>query len=127
MAKLEAQDAGADEAIMLTFEGHVCECTGDNIFLIHDGVILTPPTCEGILKGITRDLAIELAGKRGITVIEKSLIRHDLYVADECFATGTAAELVPITEIDKRPVGDGKPGPITKQLTEDFVKYRTPK
>jgi branched-chain amino acid aminotransferase len=126
MAKLEAQDAGADEAIMLTFEGHVCECTGDNIFVIQNGVILTPPTCEGILKGITRDVAIELARKRGITVIEKSLIRHDLYIADECFGTGTAAEIVPITEVDKRPVGNGKPGPITKQLTQDFVKYRTP-
>ncbi len=126
MAKLEARDAGVDEAIMLTFEGHVCECTGDNIFLVHGGVILTPPTHEGILKGITRDLVIELARKRGIIVEEKSLIRHDLYIADECFGTGTAAEIVPITEIDRRPVGDGKPGPITKQLTQDFIKYRTP-
>ncbi len=126
MAKLEARDAGADEAIMLTFEGRVAECTGDNIFLIHDGVISTPPTHEGILQGITRDLVIELARKRGITVEEKSLIRHDLYIAEECFGTGTAAEIVPITEIDKRPVGNGKPGPITKQLTQDFIKYRTP-
>jgi len=127
MAKLEARDAGADESIMLTFEGHVCECTGDNIFLVRNGEILTPPTCEGILMGITRDVAIELARSRGITVLEKSLIRHDLYVAEECFATGTAAEIVPITEVDKRPVGDGKPGPITRQLIEDFVEYRTPK
>ena len=127
MAKLEARDTGADESIMLTFEGHVCECTGDNIFLVRNGEILTPPTCEGILMGITRDVAIELARKRGITVLEKSLIRHDLYVAEECFATGTAAEIVPITEIDKRPVGDGKPGPITQQLIEDFVEYRAPK
>jgi branched-chain amino acid aminotransferase len=126
LAKLEARDAGADEAIMLTFEGHVCECTGDNIFLVRNGELLTPPTCEGILMGITRDVVIELARKRGITVLEKSLIRHDLYIADECFGTGTAAEIVPITEIDKRPVADGKPGPITRQLTEDFVKYRTP-
>ncbi|MFQ5590560.1 MAG: branched-chain-amino-acid transaminase [Phycisphaerae bacterium] len=126
MAKLEARDAGADEAIMLTFDGHVCECTGDNIFLVREGVILTPPTSEGILKGITRDLVITLARKRDIDVVEQSLIRHDLYVADECFGTGTAAEIVPITEIDHRPVGDGTPGPITKQLTEDFIKYRTP-
>jgi len=88
------------------------------------GRLLTPPTCEGILEGITRNLVIELAQKRDIQTVEKSLIRHDLYVADECFATGTAAELVPITVIDKRPVADGKPGPITKQLLEDFVAYR---
>jgi branched-chain amino acid aminotransferase len=124
MAKLEARDAGADEAIMLTFQGHVSECTGDNIFLVRDGAMLTPPTCEGILEGITRALTIELARQRGITVHEKTLIRHDLYVADECFATGTAAEIVPITEVDRRPVGTGKPGPITKQLTQDFVAYR---
>ncbi len=125
MAKLEARDAGADEAIMLTFQGNVCECTGDNLFLVRDGEIFTPPTSEGILDGITRSLVMELARKRGINVYEKSLIRHDLYVADECFATGTAAEVVPITEIDHRLVGDGKPGKITKQLTQDFVAYRS--
>ena len=125
MAKLEAHDTGADEAIMLTHTGHVCECTGDNIFLVRDGVISTPPTSEGILDGITRGVVMELARKRGIEVIEKSLIRHDLYVAQECFATGTAAEIAPITEIDKRVIGDGTPGPITRQLTEDFVRYRT--
>lgn len=125
MAKLEARDAGADEAIMLTFQGNVCECTGDNIFLVRDGEIFTPPSSEGILEGITRGLVMELARKRGINVFEKTLIRHDLYVADECFATGTAAEVVPITEIDRRPVGDGKPGSITKQLTQDFIAYRS--
>lgn len=124
LAKLEAQDAGADEAIMLTTNGTVCECTGDNIFLVRDGRIDTPPTSEGILEGITRNLVIELARKRGIAVHEKVLIRHDLYIADECFATGTAAEVVSITEIDRRPVGDGTPGPITRQLTEDFIAYR---
>lgn len=124
MAKLEAHDAGADESIMLTTDGRVAECTGDNIFLVTDGMIATPPTCEGILAGITRALTIELARKRGYVVEEKSLVRHDLYVADECFATGTAAEIVPITMIEKRIVGDGKPGPITKQLTEDFIAYR---
>lgn len=125
MAKLEAHDAGADEAIMLTFDGKVCECTGDNIFIARDGVLFTPPTSDGILEGVTRRIAIELAQKRGITVHEKSLLRHDLYIADECFGTGTAAEVVPITLIDKRPVGDGTPGPITIQLTEDFTKYRS--
>lgn len=124
MAKLEARDAGADEAIMLTFQGSISECTGDNIFLVRDGALLTPPTCEGILEGITRALVIELAKKRGISVYEKAMIRHDLYVADECFATGTAAEIVPITQIDHRTVGDGKPGAITKQLTQDFIDYR---
>jgi len=125
MAKLEAQDVGADEAIMLTAHGRVCECTGDNIFIVRDGELQTPPTSEGILEGITRNLVMELARKRGIPVHEKVLIRHDLYVADECFATGTAAEIVSIVTIDRRPVGDGKPGPITRQLTEDFIAYRT--
>lgn len=124
MAKLEARDAGADEAIMLTAQGHVAECTGDNIFLVKNGQVVTPPTCEGILDGITRHLVMELAKKRGIAVLEKSIVRHDLYVADECFATGTAAEVIPITEIAKRVVGDGTPGPITKQLIADFVAYR---
>lgn len=125
MAKLEAHDAGAEEAIMLTHTGHVCECSGDNIFLVRDGAVYTPPTSEGILEGITRGVVMDLARRRGIEVQEKSLIRHDLYIAQECFATGTAAEIAPITEIDKRPVGDGTPGPITRQLTEDFVSYRT--
>lgn len=124
MAKLEAFDAGADEAIMLTFDGRICECTGDNIFLVRDGVLLTPPTSAGILEGITRRLVMELAEKRGLLVREIDLIRHDLYVADECFGSGTAAEIVPITQIDHRPVGDGRPGRITKQLIEDFIAYR---
>lgn len=124
MAKLEAKDAGADEAIMLNFEGYVAECTGDNIFLVRDGEVMTPPPSAGILDGVTRGLVMELARKRGYPVHEKTLVRHDLYIADECFATGTAAEIVPITEINKRPVGDGKPGRITRQLTQDFLAYR---
>jgi branched-chain amino acid aminotransferase len=124
MAKAEAKEAGADEAIMLTTDGFVSECTGDNIFVIREGAVFTPPTCMGILEGITRNLAMDLARKRGIPVHERVLIRHDLHVADECFATGTAAEIIPITEIDGRPVADGKPGPITKQLITDFVDYR---
>ncbi|RME38982.1 MAG: branched-chain-amino-acid transaminase [Planctomycetota bacterium] len=125
LAKAEAMDVGADEAIMLTTEGYVCECSGDNIFLVRDGVIRTPPTSMGILEGITRGLVIELARKAGIPVEETLLIRHDLYVADECFATGTAAEIVPITRIDGRNVGDGRPGPITKRLLKDFITYRS--
>jgi len=125
MAKAEAKEAGADEAIMLTVDGYVSECTGDNIFLVRDGELYTPPTSMGILEGITRNLAIELAGKRNIPVHEKVLIRHDLYIADECFATGTAAEIISITMIENQPVGNGKPGPITRQLLQDFIDYRS--
>ena len=125
MAKAEAKEAGADEAIMLTVDGYVSECTGDNIFLVRDGELYTPPTSMGILEGITRNLVIELARKRGITVHEKLMIRHDLYIAEECFATGTAAEVIAITMIENRPVGDGKPGPITKRLLQDFIDYRS--
>jgi branched-chain amino acid aminotransferase len=124
MAKLEARDAGADEAIMLNTQGNIAECTGDNFFMVRNGALYTPPASEGILEGVTRGLVMELAKRRGIAVHEQVLVRHDLYCADECFATGTAAEIVPIVEINKRLVGDGKPGPITKQLTHDFVAYR---
>jgi len=124
MAKAEAKEAGADEAIILTIDGHISECTGDNIFFVRHGKIFTPPTCEGILEGITRNLVMDLARKRGFEVNEKMLLRHDAYVAEEVFATGTAAEVIPITEIERRPVGDGKPGRITKILIEDFIAYR---
>lgn len=124
MAKLEAKDAGADEAIMLNHLGNVAECTGDNIFLVRNGELFTPPASDGILEGVTRQLVMELARKRGIPVHEKSLVRHDLYVAEECFATGTAAELIAVVEINKRKVGEGKPGPITRMLLEDFINYR---
>jgi branched-chain amino acid aminotransferase len=125
MAKAEAKEAGCDEAIMLTTDGYVSECTGDNIFLVHNGEIATPPPNMGILEGITRNLAMELARKRGIPVYEKVLIRHDLHIADECFATGTAAEIIPITRVDGRPVADGKPGPITRLLLDDFIECRS--
>jgi branched-chain amino acid aminotransferase len=124
MAKLEAKDAGADEAIMLNHLGNVAECTGDNIFMVRHGELYTPPASDGILEGVTRQLVMELARKRGIPVHEMSLVRHDLYVAEECFATGTAAELIAIVEINKRKVGEGKPGPITRMLLEDFINYR---
>ena len=125
MAKCEANDVGADEAIMLNTQGHVAECTGDNIFVVRDGELFTPPPSESVLDGITRGVVMALARDRGIAVHERVLDRHDLYIAHECFATGTAAEVVPITEIDRRPIGDGKPGPITKQLTADFIAYRS--
>ena len=107
MAKAEAQEAGCDEAIMLTLDGHVSECTGDNIFLVRHGEVFTPPTSEGILEGLTRNLVMELARKRGLKVTEKALIRHDLFVCEECFATGTAAEVIAITKI-ARALGRGR-------------------
>jgi len=105
---------------MLNHEGFVAECTGDNIFVVRDGVLMTPPTSAGILEGVTRDTVIELAKKRGITMVEKNLVRHDLYIAQECFLTGTAAEVIAVTKIDGRIIGDGKPGQMTKQLMTDF-------
>ena len=109
---------------MLNHQGYISECTGDNIFLVRDGVLLTPPATAGILEGVTRGVVMELAARRGHSVREVTLERHDLWAADECFATGTAAEIVPIVEVNKRPIGDGKPGPITKQLMHDFIAYR---
>jgi branched-chain amino acid aminotransferase len=120
LAKIEALDAGVLEAVMFNHLGHVAECTGDNLFLVRDGVVQTPPITAGILEGITRDAVIELVEQRGWALREMELTRHDLYVADECFLTGTAAEVVPVTRIDGRPIGDGKPGPVTRQLMTDF-------
>ena len=120
LAKLEALDAGVHEAVMYNHLGYVAECTGDNIFVIRNGVVMTPPTAAGLLEGITRDAVIELVKKRGLPFSEPNLTRHDLYVADESFLTGTAAEIIPVTRIDGRPVGTGQPGPITRQLIADF-------
>jgi branched-chain amino acid aminotransferase len=123
LAKIEALDAGVYEAIMYNHLGYVAECTGDNLFLIRDGIMQTPPITAGILEGITRDVVIELARKRGITLREMELTRHDLYVTDECFLTGTAAEVIPVTKIDGRPIGGGTPGPVTKQMMADFGEF----
>ena len=120
LAKIEAIDAGTLEAVMLNHQGFVAECTGDNLFIVRDGVLFTPPIAAGILEGITRDEIIAVAGDFGIKVREENLTRHDLYVADECFLTGTAAEVVPVVRIDKRTIGDGHPGPVTKRLLEAF-------
>ncbi|MGB2754614.1 MAG: branched-chain-amino-acid transaminase [Phycisphaerae bacterium] len=120
LAKIEAIDAGTLEAVMLNHQGFVAECTGDNLFIVRDGVLFTPPIAAGILEGITRDEIITIAEDFGIKVREENLTRHDLYVADECFLTGTAAEVVPVVRIDKRTIGDGKPGPVTKRLLEEF-------
>ena len=120
LAKIEAIDAGTLEAVMLNHQGFVAECTGDNLFIVRGGVLFTPPIAAGILEGITRDEIIAIAEDFGIKVREENLTRHDLYVADECFLTGTAAEVVPVVRIDKRTIGDGKPGPVTKRLLEEF-------
>ncbi|MHC4738143.1 MAG: branched-chain-amino-acid transaminase [Planctomycetota bacterium] len=123
LAKIEAVDVGMPEAIMYNHEGYVAEATGDNIFIVRDGVVYTPPNEAGALEGITRRIVIRLAGEENLEVIEKNLTRFDLYVSDEFFLTGTAAEVIGIVEIDGRTVGDGKPGPITKLLSKKFFEY----
>ncbi len=119
-AKIEANLAGVPEAIMLNQEGYVAEATGDNIFLVKNGKLVTPPVHVGILEGVTRNAVIDLARARGIEVQEKVFTRLDVYVADECFLTGTAAELIPCIRVDGRTIGDGKPGPVFRQLLQDF-------
>ena len=120
MAKIEGTNAGCLEALMLNHKGEVAECTGDNVFVVQRGVIHTPSSDSGILEGITRDAVIELARESGYTVIERTMDRHDVYKADECFLTGTAAELIPVVECDGRVIGDGRPGPITRELLKKF-------
>lgn len=123
LGKIEANDAGVEEAIMLNHLGNVAECTADNIFIVRDGVVATPGTADGILEGITRDVIIRLCKKLDIPCVEKTLQRHDLYIADECFLTGSAAEVIPVTKIDGRVIGKGEPGSVTKQLHGAFHRY----
>ena len=120
LAKIEGQQAGCSEALMLNTKGEVAECTGDNVFLVRKGRLLTPPCEAGILEGITRDAVIQLAREAAIGVVEVPLTKHDVYIADECFLTGTAAEVVPVVRVDSRPIGDGAPGPITQELSRRF-------
>ena len=120
LAKIEAIDAGVPEAVMLNHEGNVSECTADNIFIIKGGVVYTPATHDGILEGVTRKVIIELCAKHGIRCVEKTLQKHDLYVADEFFLTGSGAEVIPVTKLDGRPIGPGTPGPVTRRLIEAF-------
>jgi branched-chain amino acid aminotransferase len=122
LAKVEAADAGVPEAVLLNQDGNVAECTGDNIFIVRDGQVQTPTTSDGILEGITRNTILKLCGKLSIPCGEKTLQRHDLYIADECFLTGTAAEVVPVTRIDGRTIGSGAPGPVTRKLMDAFHK-----
>jgi len=123
LAKIEALDYEVPEAIMYNHEGYVAEATGDNVFIVRDGVIYTPPAEAGSLEGITRSVVIRLAREENLEVVEKNLTRFDLYVCDEFFLTGTAAEVIGIVEIDGRVIGDSKPGPITKLLRTKFFKY----
>lgn len=122
MAKVEAIRAGCLEAIMLNANGDVAECTGDNIFIVKHGELKTPPPEAGILVGITRNAVMELARGAGIPTHECVLTRHDVYTADECFLTGTAAEVIAVVKVDGRAIGSGKPGPTTRQLRELFQK-----
>ena len=122
LAKMEGLRAGCVEALMLNHNGEVAECTGDNIFLVRGGALATPPTTAGILAGITRGVVIELAQGAGLEVHEDPLTQRDVYEADECFLTGSAAEVVPVVRIDDRVIGDGKPGPVTRDLMRRFRK-----
>ena len=123
LAKWEAIDAGVAEAVMLNHLGFVCECTADNIFIVRDGQLITPAEESGILLGVTRGVVLELAATAGIPTRQTNLTRYDLYTADECFLTGTGAEIVPVVSVDKRPIGSGKPGTMTHQLTDAFHQY----
>ncbi|MGD0518114.1 MAG: branched-chain-amino-acid transaminase [Thermoguttaceae bacterium] len=122
LAKIEGVQAGCIEALMLNCKGEVAECTGDNIFIVRQGRLLTPPLDACILEGITRDVVIDLARQAGIAVLETPLTKHDVYIADECFLTGTAAELVPVVKVDSRPIGSGAPGSLTRDLMTRFHK-----
>jgi branched-chain amino acid aminotransferase len=131
LAKTEAHDNGYDEGILLSQDGHVSEGSGENIFIIVDGRLVTPASCDNILKGITRDTVIRLAkNELGIDTVERAIDRSELYIADECFMTGTAANVTPVVEVDRRPIGEGKVGPTTRKLLSlygDVIRGRNRK
>jgi len=120
LAKIEANNAGVEEAVMLNAEGFVAECTADNLFIIKNGEVFTPPNSAGALYGITRQTVIDLAHAAGLKVSEPNLTRYDLFNADECFLTGTGAEIMPVVKIDGRVIGNGKPGKLTRALVEKY-------
>ncbi|MDO8525982.1 MAG: branched-chain-amino-acid transaminase [Candidatus Omnitrophota bacterium] len=122
LAKLDAIKSGTEEAIMLTYDGYVAECTGDNIFMVKNRELITPPVNVGALEGITRDAVINLAGRMNIAFCEKMIRMEDIYSANEVFLTGTAAEVIPVVKVDERRISDGKPGDITLRLTKEFKK-----
>ena len=120
LAKIEAQHLGYHEAIMLNDQGYVAECTGDNVFVVHKGELITPAASAGALKGITRDTVLHIADELGVGWRESNLTRYDIWVAEELFLTGTAAEIIPIVKVDARPISDGQPGPLTDKFLERF-------
>ena len=120
LAKIEAANCGSDEAIMLDSLGYVAECTGDNIFVVKNGHFYTPPQCMGTLRGITRDAVLEITRKSNIPAHEHVITRHEVYISDECFLTGTAAEIIPVVKVDGRVIGRGKPGKFTLALMKKF-------
>ena len=120
LAKIEAINSGCEEAVLLNAEGFVSECTGDNLFVVKEGQLMTPPLSAGALYGITRRVVMEIAEESGMKVSEPNLTRYDLFNADECFLTGTGAEIVPVVKIDGRVIGNGKPGPVTKKLVGQY-------
>ena len=120
MAKIEGLQAGCEEALMLNHKGEVAECTGDNLFLVRGRRLLTPPNEAGILEGVTRDSVMQLGRQAGLEVAEVPLTKHDIYIADECFLTGTAAEVIAVVKIDSRKIGAGVPGPVTRDLMKRF-------
>jgi branched-chain amino acid aminotransferase len=120
LARLEANLAGADEALMLNHEGYVCECSADNVFVVRDGEVWTPPAHLGILRGVTRDTILEIARELGIPAFERTFTLHDVYTADEVFLTGTGAEIGPVVWVDGRVIGSGTPGPVTQRLLEAY-------
>jgi len=123
MAKIEALDAGVQEAVMLNVHGNVAECTGDNLFIVNDGQVRTPPTTAGVLVGVTRGVVIRMAGELGIPLVESDITPDELYQADECFLTGTAAEVIAVTKVDDRTIGTGGAGPVTTRLLKAFRNY----
>jgi len=120
LAKIEASNAGCNEAIMLDALGYVAECTGDNIFIVKNSELYTPPQCMGTLRGITRDSIMEIARKGRIPVHEHVITRHEVFISDECFLTGTAAEVIPVVKVDGRAIGTGRPGKVTLGLMKKF-------
>ena len=123
LAKIEGIDAGSPEALMLNHKGEVAECSGDNIFIVKDGVLKTPGPDAGILEGLTRNAVMTIARESGYEVKECVLLRHDIYIADECFLTGSAAEVVPVVSLDGRDIGEGTPGPVTLELLKKFQAF----
>ncbi|MGE9266944.1 MAG: branched-chain-amino-acid transaminase [Verrucomicrobiales bacterium] len=125
MAKVEALKAGAMEGVMLNEQGYVAECTGDNLFIIKKGEVITPPVSDGSLDGITRETIFDLCREMGITIREESMTRYDIYTADECFLTGTAAEVIPVVKLDEREIGDGRPGEVSSALIKAYREIVT--